>query len=121
MADNNVNIYACRQATSNSRQLVESVIRAQGVAEYFDCILTSCEVERGKPAPDIYLEVAKRLGVEPASCMVFEDVPAGIQAGKSAGMEVCAVEDDFSVKMRAEKEQLADYFIEDYEELFTEI
>ena len=36
-------------------------------------------------------------------------------------MEVCAVEDDFSVKMRAEKEQLADYFIEDYEELFTEI
>ena len=98
-----------------------AVLESLEIRPYFQVVATACEVANGKPAPDIYLEVAKRLGVEPASCMVFEDVPAGIQAGKSAGMEVCAVEDDFSVKMRAEKEQLADYFIEDYEELFTEI
>lgn len=46
----------------------------------------ACEVAAGKPAPDIYLEVARRLQAEPSRCMVFEDVPAGIQAGKRAGM-----------------------------------
>ena len=108
-------------ATSNGQAMVEAVLESLKIRPYFQVVATACDVANGKPAPDIYLEVAKRLGVEPASCMVFEDVPAGIQAGKSAGMEVCAVEDDFSVKMRAEKEQLADYFSEDYEELFTEI
>lgn len=105
-------------ATSNGQAMVEAVLESLEIRPYFQVVATACEVANGKPAPDIYLEVARRLGVEPVSCMVFEDVPAGIQAGKSAGMEVCAVEDDFSAKMRAEKEQLADYFIEDYEELF---
>ena len=49
--------------------------------------------------------------------MVFEDVPAGIQAGKNAGMTVFAVEDAFSLDMREEKMQLADYYIKDYYEL----
>ena len=52
--------------------------------------------------------------------MVFEDVPAGIAAGKAAGMAVCAVEDRFSAHMREEKKKLADYFIEGYEELFED-
>ena len=71
----------------------------------------------GKPAPDIYLKVAKELGASPETCLVFEDVPAGIQAGKAAGMTVVAVEDPFSRKMRREKEELADYFISDFLEL----
>lgn len=105
-------------ATSNGQAMVEAVLESLEIRPYFQVVATACEVAAGKPAPDIYLEVARRLGVEPESCMVFEDVPAGIQAGKAAGMEVCAVEDAFSARMRAEKEQLADYFIEDYEELF---
>ena len=50
--------------------------------------------------------------------MVFEDVPAGILAGKRAGMTVCAVEDEFSLGMREEKEALADYYISDFTKLF---
>ena len=107
----------CGIATSNGQAMVEAVLESLKIRPYFDVVATACEVKAGKPAPDIYLEVAKRLGIEPASCMVFEDVPAGIQAGKAAGMKVCAVEDEFSAKMREEKKQLADYFIEDYDEL----
>ncbi len=53
-------------ATSNSRELVETVVRAHHLESYFDCIMTACEVEKGKPAPDIYLAVAKALQVSPA-------------------------------------------------------
>ena len=76
-----------------------------------------CEVAAGKPAPDIYLETARRLQVNPEECVVFEDIPAGILAGKRAGMTVFAVEDEFSKELRAEKESLADYFIEDFLQL----
>ena len=86
--------------------------------EKFQIIATACEVAAGKPAPDIYLEVARRLQAEPSRCMVFEDVPAGILAGKRAGMRVCGVEDAFSTGMREEKIELADFYIDDYNELF---
>lgn len=56
--------------------------------KYFREVVTACEVPFGKPAPDIYLEVAKRLGAKQEDCLVFEDVPAGIMAGKRAGMTV---------------------------------
>lgn len=101
-------------ATSNSRELVEVALTNLGIRDYFDSIRTACEVEKGKPAPDIYLRVAKDLEVEPAKCMCFEDVPAGIMAGKNAGMVTCAIEDVFSRNMREEKKELADFYIEDY-------
>lgn len=100
--------------TSNSRELVNAVAESLGFAPYFDEIITSCEVGCGKPAPDIYLEAARRVGLAPSDCFVFEDVLAGIKAGKNAGMKVCAVEDDFSKQTRAEKKALADYYIENY-------
>ena len=77
-------------ATSNSRELVENVAGTHGLKNYFSCIMTGCDVGRGKPAPDIYLAVAKELGTAPEKCLVFEDIVPGIQAGKSAGMRVCA-------------------------------
>lgn len=101
-------------ATSNSRELVESTIDALNIREYFDYIMTSCDVEKGKPAPDVYLETAKRLGVEPSQCLVFEDIEMGILAGKNAGMEVCAVEDEFSLNQIETKKKLSDYYIRDY-------
>lgn len=106
-------------ATSNGRAMVDAVLDSLGIKPYFQVITTACEVAAGKPAPDIYLKVADTLRVEPQRCMVFEDVPAGILAGRAAGMHVCAVEDEFSAVMREEKKKLADYFIEDYDELFA--
>lgn len=101
-------------ATSNSRELVEVALTNLGIYDYFDSIRTACEVEKGKPAPDIYLLVADDLGVRPSNCFCFEDVPAGLMAGKSAGMKTCGVEDAFSRPMIEEKRALADIYIEDY-------
>ena len=81
------------------------------------CIVTSCSVKKGKPAPDVYLEAARQLGVEPGECLVFEDIVKGIEAGKNAGMKVCAVEDDFSAHQKEKKMELSDYYIETYDDI----
>lgn len=104
-------------ATSNSRELVELVIKQLGVSPFFESIRTSCEVERGKPSPDIYLLVAEDLGVDIEHCLVFEDVPAGVRAGKSAGMRVCAVYDEFSEESKDILIEEADYYIHSFKEL----
>ena len=104
-------------ATSNSRELAEAALKNLGLMPYFDSIRTSCEVEHGKPAPDIYLLVAKDLGANPANCLVFEDVPAGLIAGNSAGMYTCAVADAFSAHMEAEKRELSNIWIENYADI----
>lgn len=105
-------------ATSNGRAMVDAVLHSLDMEAFFQVITTACEVAAGKPAPDIYQKVAKTLQVPPERCLVFEDVPAGIMAGKAAGMTVCAIEDEFSAPMREEKLALADYYIEDYDEIF---
>ena len=105
-------------ATSNSRDLVENVAAVHNLREYFTCIMTGSEVLRGKPNPDIYLAVAHGLGVPAGRCLVFEDIVAGILAGKNAGMRVCAVEDEYSADSRDRKRELADYYIDDYVGLF---
>lgn len=101
-------------ATSNSRELVENIAAVHNLHDFFSCIMTGCDVAHGKPAPDIYLAVAQTLQVEPVKCLVFEDIIPGIMAGKNAGMEVCAVEDAYSIHDREAKQELADYYIEDY-------
>ena len=101
----------------NGSEIVDAVLTSLKVKEYFDAVVTACEVAHGKPEPDIYLEVAKRLGVKPENCLVFEDIPAGIMAGKAAGMPVIAVEDDFSADLMDEKRELADAVISNYREL----
>lgn len=104
-------------ATSNSKELLMAVLESLGIAEYFDELHTSCEVEKGKPAPDIYLLVAEKLGVKPENCLVFEDIIQGILAGKAAGMKVCAVKDDFSIKQEVDKRATADWFIDGFGEI----
>ncbi|MCM1268128.1 MAG: HAD family phosphatase [Bacteroidales bacterium] len=107
-------------ATSNSRELVENVVQAHRMESKFHCIMTANEVEKGKPAPDIYLAVAKELSVEPENCLVFEDIIPGIQAGKAAGMQVCAVYDKYSEYQDAKKRELADYYTYQFSELIDE-
>ncbi|MDE6924946.1 MAG: HAD family phosphatase [Acetatifactor sp.] len=107
-------------ATSNSRELVENIASVHHLKDYFTCIVTGSEVERGKPSPDIYFAVAAGLNVACDRCLVFEDILPGIRAGKSAGMKVCAVEDEYSVPARDAKKELADYYIEDYYGFFEE-
>lgn len=106
-------------ATSNSRELAEAVIAVHGLENVFDAIVTGCDVAHGKPFPDIYLEAAARLEVCAGECLVFEDVVAGIQAGKNAGMEVAAVEDPYSAYQERQKRELADFYIAGYEELLA--
>lgn len=104
-------------AKSNAQDMVAAVLDSLDIRSYFGVVATACEVAAGKPAPDIYLKVAADLGVQPEKCLVFEDVPAGILAGKRAGMRVGAVEDVFSLSMTEEKKELADFYIRDYREL----
>ncbi len=104
-------------ATSNSPLLTREFLGAADLNDSIDAVTTVCDVSRGKPDPEVYLVTAGKLGVAPERCLVFEDVPMGILAGKNAGMRVCAVEDLYAAHLREEKEKLADYYIEDYTEL----
>lgn len=78
-------------ATGGNRIIVEKTLAAVGISDLFDEVVTADDVECGKPAPDVFLEVANRLGVDPKECLAFEDAPAGMMAAQSAGMEVVAV------------------------------
>lgn len=106
-------------ATSNDREIADAALYSQNLILYFDSVRTACEVSAGKPAPDVYLKVAEDLQVHPSECLVFEDVPNGILAGKNAGMQVCAVDDEFSRNLDEEKRMLADYYIRDFNDIFT--
>ena len=103
--------------SSNSIELIKMVLKAHEIDNYFTKMITCCDVSASKPAPDVYLAAAKALNVSPENCLVFEDVPMGILAGKNAGMRVCAVDDWFSRPQDAKKRELADYFIHSYEDI----
>jgi HAD superfamily hydrolase (TIGR01509 family) len=104
-------------ATSNSRELTEAALKANGVLDCFDAIVTGDEVVNGKPSPDVYLTAAAKVGIRPRHCLVFEDIVSGIQAARSAGMRVIAVQDDHSSAQEDEKRALADGWIRDYRDL----
>jgi HAD superfamily hydrolase (TIGR01509 family) len=73
-------------ASSAHRAVIDAALRATGLAGVFQVVVSSDEVERGKPAPDVYLEAARRLAVEPPRCLVVEDSLNGVKAAKAAGM-----------------------------------
>jgi HAD superfamily hydrolase (TIGR01509 family) len=78
-------------ASSSNRELIQAVLEAGGVAGLFQTIVSSEEVARGKPAPDVYLEAAQRLGVPPERAAAVEDSAAGIRSARAAGMLVVAI------------------------------
>lgn len=104
-------------ATSNAKELLDAAANAHGIYDYMDAVLTANEVAHGKPAPDVFLEVAKRLHLDPQDCLVFEDIPQGIRAGLNAGMRVCAMEDAYSAMQINEKKELAHYYISSFDQV----
>jgi len=78
-------------ASSSNRPLIDAVLELSGLASSFRATVSSEEVARGKPSPDVYLECARRLGVEPASCAAIEDSHSGIRSATAAGMRVLAI------------------------------
>jgi HAD superfamily hydrolase (TIGR01509 family) len=108
-------------ATSNSRELVETMMKKHEIGKYFDSIRTSCEVPRSKPFPDVYLQAAKDLDVMPENCLVFEDTVAGATAAKAAGMKVVVIYDELSAESRSHLEQLSELYIMDFHEFISKI
>jgi HAD superfamily hydrolase (TIGR01509 family) len=78
-------------ASSSNRELIDLVLELLGVEHLFTATVSSEEVARGKPAPDVYLEAARRLGVDPTTAAAVEDSQNGILAAKAAGMRVVAI------------------------------
>ena len=78
-------------ASSSNREVIDVVLREMGVTERFAATVSSEEVARGKPAPDVWLEAAARLGVDAAACIAIEDSHNGILSASAAGMRVIAI------------------------------
>ena len=78
-------------ASSSNRELIDLVLESSGLGRYFEASVSSEEVARGKPAPDVFLEAARRLGVGPTSCAAVEDSENGILAAKAADMRTIAI------------------------------
>ena len=82
--------YPLAVASSSNRPLIDAVLETAGIADCFVATVSSEEVPRGKPSPDVYLEAARRLGVAASRCAAIEDSGNGIRAAKAAGMLVIA-------------------------------
>ena len=83
--------YTLGLASSSNRELIDVVLAAGGIAGLFRATVSSEEVPRGKPAPDVYLEAARRLGVDASACVAIEDSHNGIRSAKAAGMGCIAI------------------------------
>ena len=106
-------------ATSNSMNLLEAALKNNGIYEYFDSITLTDEVSVGKHEPDVYLLAAKKLGVDPKNCLVFEDIIQAVIGAKKAGMKVIAVEDTRSLSDKNKLLEASDEFITDFSELLN--
>lgn len=78
-------------ATGGTRKIIEQVLNHLGIQHLFQTLVTSEDVTRQKPAPDIFLEAARRIGVPPQFCRAYEDTDLGMQAIRAAGMEAVDV------------------------------
>ena len=107
-------------ASSSNRSLIDTVLDVSGLADAFRATVSSEEVARGKPAPDVYLEAARRLGVAPGRCAAIEDSHSGIRSAKAAGMRVIAIPNP-SYPPDADALAQADVLIRSLEELTAEL
>ena len=104
-------------ATSNSIPLLTATLKNNNAFDLFDSITVTDEVKKSKSNPDIYLLAAKKLGVEPKDCMVFEDIIAAVNGAKLAGMKVTGVYDEHAKHQVNNLKKTCDNYIYSYEEL----
>ncbi len=83
----------CALASSSPEKYVRLYLDSQGISDYFSVILGGPKGIRSKPEPDIFLLAADKMGVDPTKCLVLEDSPNGVKAGRAAGARVCMVPD----------------------------
>lgn len=107
-------------ASSSNRELIDHVLELSGLAPYFEVTVSSEEVDRGKPAPHVYLEAARRLGVEPSRCVAIEDSATGIRSARAARMRVVAIPNR-AFPPPADVLTLASAVLESIEELDPEV
>ncbi|MEY8356029.1 HAD family phosphatase [Lachnospiraceae bacterium 54-53] len=100
--------YRLALASSTHLELVERVLKENGIRHYFEAVVSGEQFKRSKPDPEIYLYTANRLGLSPEECMAVEDSTVGIQAAHGAGMKIAAVTD---VRYRFDQSP-ADYHLE---------
>lgn len=103
-------------ASSANRELIDFVLEVAHLKRYFRVTVSSEEVERGKPGPDVYLEAARKLGVAPDHCAAVEDSGNGIRAGKAADMRVIAIPNR-ELPPEAEALQMADLVLDSLADL----
>jgi HAD superfamily hydrolase (TIGR01509 family) len=108
-------------ATSNSYELAQSSLTFNRVWDYFEAFSTGDADVLGKPFPDIYLNCAKDLRLEPAECIAIEDTLTGVQAAQAAGMLTLAIYDQDSKKHHDEIKKLAFAFCLDYPEIIQNL
>jgi HAD superfamily hydrolase (TIGR01509 family) len=93
-------------ASGSPMEGIRKAMAAEGWSGYFDLLVTSEDVERGKPAPDVFLEAAQRLEKPPEQCLVIEDSLAGLQAAHGAGMPCFVVNTDGPPELAEQAERL---------------
>jgi HAD superfamily hydrolase (TIGR01509 family) len=107
-------------ASSSNRSVIDAVLEASGLASAFETTVSSEEVARGKPAPDVFLEAARRLDVAPERCAAVEDSGNGIRAAHAAGMRVLAIPNS-RYPPPAEAVALADVVLGSIEDLVPDV
>jgi HAD superfamily hydrolase (TIGR01509 family) len=103
-------------ASSSHRRVIDAALAGTGLADAFHAVVSSDEVERGKPAPDVFLEAARRLAAESSEVLVVEDSLNGLKAGRAAGMTTVLVPNQ-SVPPATGAEEVADVVLERISEL----
>ena len=104
-------------ATSNSMPLLTAALESNNILHFFDEISTTNEVSTGKNNPDVYILSAKKLGVSPEECIVFEDIIEAVNGAKKANMKVVAVYDKAAEHQKESLTKLADKYIMSFNEL----
>lgn len=105
--------YRLAVASGSAHPVIDEVLAMKELRQFFPVVVSSQDVAKGKPAPDIFLRAAEQLGVEPAACCVIEDSAAGVTAARAAGMTAIAITNT----LPAEKLAHANHVVRTYEEI----
>ncbi|HON06686.1 MAG TPA: HAD family phosphatase, partial [Verrucomicrobiota bacterium] len=105
--------YPLGLASGSEKKVIEAVLALKNMRRFFKAVVSSGDVYKGKPAPDIFILTARLIGVNPSECYVIEDSKPGIKAGLAAGMKVIAITNTYPASELKE----ANYVVSNYKEL----